>query len=281
MPRHATKLFALLALFSAAQPVAAGNPGNAALPTLFIIGDSTVNNSGHGLQGWGAPIAYFFDRHKIGVENRAIGGRSSRSFLTEGRWDKVMADLKPGDFVLMQLGHNDSGSLTEGRARASLKGIGDETQAVTNAGGAVEIVHTYGWYMRKYVRDTKARGATPIMVTLIPRNDWQDGRIPRSDESYAGWARASRRAGTYSGRGFKRHRRAPLRTARGGKIARRHLHPRAHPYLVGRRAAERGVRRRRLARAAQLRAGAWPPASTTGWLGTLSNTTPRRPSSAA
>ncbi len=189
MPRHAIKLFALLLLAGAAPIEAADSLTNAALPTLFLVGDSTVNNSSHGLQGWGAPIAYFFDRNKIRVENRAIGGRSSRSFLTEGRWDKVMADLKPGDFVLMQLGHNDSGSLTESRARASLKGIGDETRAVTNAGGAVEIVHTYGWYMRKYVRDTQARGATPIMVTLIPRNDWQDGKIPRSDESYAGWAK--------------------------------------------------------------------------------------------
>jgi lysophospholipase L1-like esterase len=57
-------------------------------PTLFIIGDSTVNTSGHGLQGWGTPIANLFDTNKINVENRAIGGRSSRSFFSEGRWDK-------------------------------------------------------------------------------------------------------------------------------------------------------------------------------------------------
>jgi hypothetical protein len=60
---------------------------------------------------------------------------------------------------------------------------------VTNAEGAVEIVHTYGWYMRKYVTDTKAKGATPIMVTLIPRNDWREGKLPRSDGSHGGWAK--------------------------------------------------------------------------------------------
>jgi lysophospholipase L1-like esterase len=158
-------------------------------PTLFIIGDSTVNNTGHGLMGWGTPIAYFFDTNQITVENDAIGGRSSRSFLQEGRWDKVMAKLKPGDFVLMQMGHNDGGPLTDARGRGSLRGIGDASVVVTNASGKLETVHTYGWYMRKYVTDTQSRGATPIMVTLIPRNDWVDGRIPRSDNSYAGWAR--------------------------------------------------------------------------------------------
>ena len=189
MPRHASRILAAIFTLSLAHLAAADNNARSPLPTLFLIGDSTVNNSGHGLQGWGTPIAYFFDTNKIRVENHAIGGRSSRSFLTEGRWDKVLTELKPGDFVLMQLGHNDSGSPTEGRARASLKGIGDETRVVTNATGAAETVHTYGWYMRKYVTDTKAKGATPIMVTLIPRNDWRDGKIPRSDDSYAGWAK--------------------------------------------------------------------------------------------
>lgn len=189
MPRHASRILAAIFTLSLAHLAAADNNARSPLPTLFLIGDSTVNNSGHGLQGWGTPIAYFFDTNKIRVENHAIGGRSSRSFLTEGRWDKVLTELKPGDFVLMQLGHNDSGSPTEGRARASLKGIGDETRVVTNATGAAETVHTYGWYMRKYVTDTRAKGATPIMVTLIPRNDWRDGKIPRSDDSYAGWAK--------------------------------------------------------------------------------------------
>src|SRR5580765_8639456 len=84
----------------------------AKLPTLFIIGDSTVKNSTKGLQGWGTPIAGLFDATKITVENRALGGRSSRTYRTEGLWDQTLAKMKPGDFVLMQFGHNDGGGLT-------------------------------------------------------------------------------------------------------------------------------------------------------------------------
>src|ERR1041385_8572314 len=69
------------------------------LPTLFIIGDSTVNNSDQGMQGWGNVIADYFDKTKITVVNRARGGRSSRTFYTEELWAKVLAELKPGDFV--------------------------------------------------------------------------------------------------------------------------------------------------------------------------------------
>src|ERR1051326_2388426 len=102
------------------------------LPTLYLIGDSTVNTPTKGQQGWGTPLPAFFDQSKITVVNRARGGRSSRTFYTEGLWDQVRDSLKPGDFVLMQFGHNDGGSLTDGRARASLKGNGDETQDVDN-----------------------------------------------------------------------------------------------------------------------------------------------------
>ncbi|MFM2083171.1 MAG: hypothetical protein RL380_1862, partial [Verrucomicrobiota bacterium] len=190
MKSHRLSALAAALVWCGLAPQLCAAETNSPRPTLFIIGDSTVNNSGQGLQGWGTPIAYFFDTNKIKVENHAIGGRSSRTFLTEGRWEKVRTNLQPGDFVLMQLGHNDNGDVADlKRPRGSLKGIGDETRNVTNAAGAVEVVHTYGWYMRKYVTDTKAKGATPIMVTLIPRNDWKDGKLPRSDGSHGGWAK--------------------------------------------------------------------------------------------
>src|SRR6266496_1474645 len=74
--------------------------------------------------------------------NRALGGRSSRTYLTEGLWDKVLANMKTGDFVLMQFGHNDGGSLTQGRGRASIKGNGEETQELTDEkSGKKEVVH--------------------------------------------------------------------------------------------------------------------------------------------
>ena len=161
-----------------------------AKPSLFIIGDSTVRNSTAGQVGWGDPLADYFDPAKIQVHNRAIGGRSSRTFLTEGRWDAVMAHLKPGDFVLMQFGHNDGGPLNDDRCRASIKGNGDEVEEIIRKTDQLpESVRSYGWYLRKYIRDTKSRGATPIVISLIPRNIWENGKVGRADTSYALWAK--------------------------------------------------------------------------------------------
>lgn len=166
------------------------------LPTLFIIGDSTVKTNTPGQQGWGDPIAAYFDPAKINVVNRAIGGRSSRTFLTEGRWDEILAQLKPGDFVLMQFGHNDAGPINDTqRARGTIRGIGDETVEIDNLlTKKHEVVHTYGWYLRKYIRDAKAKGATPIVLSPIPRKIWKDGQIVRASRDYGLWAKQVARA---------------------------------------------------------------------------------------
>src|SRR5882762_4316239 len=165
-------------------------PAQHPLPTLFIIGDSTVRNSGKGLQGWGDEIGSFFDQTRIKIDNRARGGRSSRTFITEGLWDQVLADLKPGDFVLVQFGHNDGGAVNDAsRARGSLRGIGDETEEIDNLlTKKHEVVHTFGWYMKKFVTDTRAKGATPIVLSFIPRNMWKDGKVIRGSDSYGKWA---------------------------------------------------------------------------------------------
>ncbi len=169
-------------------------PANPSLPTLFLVGDSTVRN-GHGdganaQWGWGEPLVDFFDPAKINVVNRAIGGRSSRTYITEGHWDDTLALMKPGDIVLFQFGHNDSGPLDDtSRARGTLPGIGEETREIENPIlKHHETVHTYGWYMRKYVADTLAKGATPIICSPIPRKIWKDGKVARNDQDYGGWA---------------------------------------------------------------------------------------------
>ncbi|WP_315817760.1 SGNH/GDSL hydrolase family protein [Paraflavitalea speifideaquila] len=105
--------------------------------TLYIIGDSTVRNgdgSGSNQQwGWGSLIAPFFDTTAISVRNHAIGGRSSRTFINDGRWQRILDELKPGDFVLMQFGHNDASPLDDtARARGTIKGIGDESKEIYN-----------------------------------------------------------------------------------------------------------------------------------------------------
>lgn len=193
---NVSRLFrgALLALasdwsLSNASEFTASAPLERTKPALVIIGDSTVHNRTRGQLGWGDVIDAWFDSSRITVTNRALGGRSSRTFLTEGLWTKVLADLKPGDFVLMQFGHNDGGPLDDGRARASLKGTGDETRVVTNrVSGKVETVHTYGWYMRQYIADARAKNATPIALSLVPRKIWKDGKVARAANDYGKWA---------------------------------------------------------------------------------------------
>lgn len=177
------RISALLAAFTVCAGGAQSEP-TSPRPTLWLIGDSTVRNNTRGLQGWGDPIKALFDSEKIRVENRALGGRSSRTFYTEGLWEKVRAELKPGDFLIMQFGHNDGGSLNSNRSRGSLKGTDDRTEEITLTNGVKEVVHTFGWYLRQYVTDAKARGATPLICSLIPRNDWKDGRILRGTNSY-------------------------------------------------------------------------------------------------
>lgn len=163
-------------------------------PVFYIIGDSTVKNgdgSGKGeLWGWGSLIAPYFDTTKISVQNHAIGGRSSRTFITEGRWDKIMANLKKGDYVIMQFGHNDGGALDDtARARGSIKGIGEESKEIYNPiKKKQEVVYTYGHYMRKYIEDAKSRGATAIVCSPIPRNEWKNGKVERAEGSYGTWA---------------------------------------------------------------------------------------------
>ena len=169
-------------------------PADPALPSLFLIGDSTVRNGrGDGVDqpgqwGWGDPLTAYFDPAKINVVNRAVGGTGARTFLDRGYWDRVVAMLKPGDIVIMQFGHNDNG------ATGPLHGLGMETEDRVAADGSHETVHTWGWYMRKYIADARAKGAVPVVCTLIPRNIWENGKIARQSDSHADWARAVAKA---------------------------------------------------------------------------------------
>lgn len=171
----------------------------ASQPSLILIGDSTVRNGqddgqgkgAEGQWGWGNPLADFFDPAKIKVVNRAIGGLSSRTYLSAGHWQRTLALIKAGDVVVIQFGHNDSGPVNDtSRARGTIKGVGEETEEIDNLiTKEHEIVHSYGWYLRRYVTDIKARGATAIICSPIPRKIWgADGKIVRSADSYAGWA---------------------------------------------------------------------------------------------
>ncbi len=163
-------------------------------PVIFLIGDSTVKNGkgkGDGGQwGWGSFFAQFFDTTKVSVENHALGGRSSRTFLTEGLWNKVLPAIRKGDYLFIQFGHNDGGPLNTGRARASLKGTGEESQVVImEKNGGPEEVFTYGHYLRIYIRQAKAAGAIPVVLSPTPGNRWTDGKMNRMTETYTKWAK--------------------------------------------------------------------------------------------
>jgi len=164
---------------------------NTALPSIFIAGNSTAaRGAGVHQQGWAVPFADYFDATKVNVANRARGGRSSRTFITEGLWDRLLADVKPGDVVLIEFGHNDAGAINDtSRARGSIPGLGDDSVSIDNLlTKKHEVVHSFGWYMRKMTADTKARGATPIVLSLSVRNIWTNGQIERGSGRYSLWA---------------------------------------------------------------------------------------------
>lgn len=170
------------------------------LPTIFIVGDSTLNSNAP-MRGWGQELAQFFDESKVNVVNRAIGGRSSRTFIVEGRWEKVLAELKKGDIVIIQFGHNDVGRFDDpnSKDRPSVHGEGDETFDFKRfKDGVVEKIQTFGWYMRKYATDAKLKGATVVFCSMVPHKDWEAGRIVRREsDTFVKWtANAARATGS-------------------------------------------------------------------------------------
>ncbi len=171
----------------------AGSSRKGKNPVVFLIGDSTVKNGtgegDNGQWGWGSFFENYFNTDKTTVENHALGGRSSRTFITEGLWENVYNEIGEGDYLLIQFGHNDGGPMNTGRARASLKGTGDESETVIMAAnGGPEKVFTFGHYLRTYIRQAKARGAHPVVLSPTPRNVWKDGKMERMNETYAKWA---------------------------------------------------------------------------------------------
>lgn len=168
---------------------------SATRPTLFYVGDSTVKagagDGANGQWGWGDHTAAYFDSTRVRIVNRALGGRSSRTYITQGHWERVLEEIHAGDVVLIQFGHNDVSAVNDAqRARGTLGGVGDDSAAIDNMlTGEHEVVYTFGAYLRRYVDEVRARGATPVLVSLVPRNIHEDGRFRRDGDTYAGWTR--------------------------------------------------------------------------------------------
>lgn len=162
--------------------------------TIFLVGDSTVQNGSgkgsHGLWGWGAFLADQMDTSRVEVINKARGGRSSRTFISEGLWNLIHDQIKKGDYVIIQFGHNGGPVNDNFRARGSIKGNGEETLEINNMlNGKRELVKSYGWYIRKYIADTKAKGGIPIVCSLVARNRWEGDKVIRARDTYTAWAK--------------------------------------------------------------------------------------------
>ena len=129
--------------------------GAAPEPKLHLIGDSTMANKPtdppNPEHGWGQMLPQFF-RDPAMVVNHAVNGRSTKSFIDEGRWQQVLDELHPGDFVLIQFGHND-------------EKVDDPKRGTTPDG-------TYTDNLRRFVRETRAKGATPLLATPVARRKW-------------------------------------------------------------------------------------------------------------
>lgn len=126
---------------------------------IVIIGDSTVQTYDSARYypetGWGQELGYFFQTGAVTIDNRAIAARSSRSFYEEGRWAAIVPTLKTGDFVFIQFGHNDRG--------------GDATRYADTS--------TYKSYLGKYITESRAKGAIPVLVTPMNQNTWSGGTL--------------------------------------------------------------------------------------------------------
>lgn len=118
--------------------------------TVWMVGDSTMclyDSARFPLTGWGMPFARYFDT-TVTVKNRARGGRSTRTFFSEGLWEKVVDSLFPGDYVLIQFGHNDEAQNYPDRYTPP-------ADFETN--------------LTKMVKETRAHGALPVLITPVSR----------------------------------------------------------------------------------------------------------------
>ena len=157
-------------------------------PRVFLTGDSTVKNNDKdedGMWGWGSQAYTVFDSTKCVVINAAKAGRSTRTFLYEKRWDEVYRSVQPGDYVLIQFGHNDTGHIDSQKERAVIATAKDTCHVYKMASdGQYKVIYSFGWYLKKFIQDVREKGGTPILVSLTPRNRWHEGKGETVGELY-------------------------------------------------------------------------------------------------
>ena len=132
--------------------------------TIFMIGDSTMANKDISddkqERGWGMMLCNYFD-DGIVVDNHAVNGRSSKSFIDEGRWTTVYNKIKPGDYVIIQFGHNDEKA---------------DKQRHTEPGS------TFDENLRKFVRETRKKGGIPVLMNSVVRRNFSGSKTAVADD---------------------------------------------------------------------------------------------------
>lgn len=140
--------------------------------TIFLAGDSTMAEKQLEKRpetGWGEMLRAHFIDGKVKIENRAMNGRSTKTFISEGRWQKIIDDLKKGDFVFIQFGHNDSSK--------------DKGERYTPP-------EDYMKNLVRFVDDVKAKGATPVLLTPVMRRRFdKEGKFYDTHGEYPGIVR--------------------------------------------------------------------------------------------
>jgi len=149
-------------------------------PRVFFCGDSTGKNADKdedGMWGWGSQAYTVFDKDKCTFINCAKAGRSTRTFLLEDRWDEVYRTLRPGDYVLLQFGHNDIGDIDKAKERGVIACAKDSSHVYhLTSNGKNLVVYSFGWYLHKMIQDCKEKGAIPVVLSFTPRNEWHEGK---------------------------------------------------------------------------------------------------------
>jgi lysophospholipase L1-like esterase len=181
-------------------------------PMVFLCGDSTGKNEDDrpdGMWGWGSQAYTVFDSTKCVFQNQAKAGRSTRTYIDEDRWEEVYNSLEKGDVVLIQFGHNDIGGIKDGKKRGVLATAKDSSAVYCmENSGVYKVIYSYGWYLKKMIRDAQEKGAVPVLLSLTPRNEWHEGNghsrgfiypvqekkgklyIERRNEQFGSWCRS-------------------------------------------------------------------------------------------
>jgi rhamnogalacturonan acetylesterase len=199
-------------------------PFLASTAKIHLCGDSTMAKGNGKIDGWGQHLQ---PHMTIPVVNRAIGGRSARSYTVEGRFNDVARSVQPGDFVVIEFGHNDGGSLAKDNGRTDCPGAGNQTCQSTYGGRKVTVL-SFPAYLINAGKLMASKGAKVVYSSMTPNNIWE-GNGSYSPSRFTDYARQA--AKSVSGASFVDHGRAVANSYRKlGKGKTNALYPQDHTH---------------------------------------------------